>query len=240
MFGFLLDILFPEYCVVCGSFLFLEHHGVACRKCWNAHFFMYTGRKCSVCGHPVERGDPLGLCARCRRSVRRFPFDRVEYFTLYDGLPKLAIKALKFERKLKVAHSIGKTILHHLRHFISRNRVDMVVPVPMHPESLKERGFNQCEEILKSANIRYVRAVNKVYKTPRQFSLPEKMRLDNLKGAFALTENVAGKRVLVFDDVFTTGATAGEVAKTLKGGGADKVFVYTVAYTPRWNGQATL
>jgi len=231
--NWLLDLLFPEYCVACGSFLFLNHHHVACKECWRRYFVPYHGKKCLSCGHPVELLPGSGdYCKRCLTSGKVFEFDRVEFFALYDGLVEIALRALKFDKKLPVAYSIGETIAGHLKNFILRNGIELVVPVPLHRDSLKERGFNQCEEILKGAGVKFFPVLKKVYKTPRQSSLHEKEREKNVKGVFSLAGNVKGRKVLVFDDIFTTGSTVNEIAKVLKKGKASKVFVYTVAYTP--------
>ncbi|TCK05260.1 ComF family protein [Phorcysia thermohydrogeniphila] len=231
--NWLLDLLFPEYCVVCGSFLFLNHHHIACEECWRRYFTPYHGKKCLSCGHPVELLPGSGdYCKRCLISGKVFEFDKVEFFALYDGLVEIALRALKFDKKLSVAYSIGKTIGGHLKSFILRNRVEVVIPVPLHKDSLKERGFNQCEEILKGARVAFSPLLEKIYKTPQQSSLNEKEREKNVKGVFSLTGNVKGKRVLIFDDIFTTGSTVNEIVKVLKENGASNVFVYTVAYTP--------
>jgi len=231
--NWLLDLLFPEYCVACGSFLFLNHHHIACEECWRRHFTPYRGKKCLSCGHPVELLPGSGdYCKRCLTSGKVFEFEKVEFFALYDGIVEIALRALKFERKLPVAHSIGRTIAGHLKSFILRNGVEVVIPVPLHKESFKERGFNQCEEILKGSGIVFSPILEKIYQTPRQSSLNEKEREKNVKGVFRLTENVKNKKVLIFDDIFTTGSTVNEIAKVLKENGATKVFVYTVAYTP--------
>jgi len=229
---FLLDLLFPEYCVVCGSFLFPNHHFIACDKCWNEHFTFYHGKRCASCGHPVKLLPGSGnYCKRCLASGKIYSFDKVEFFGLYEGLIEPSLRTLKFEKKLPVAFSIGRTIGNHLKNFILRNRIDTVIPVPLHPENLKLRGFNQCEEILKGAGVSFSPIVEKIHKTPKQSSLSTKEREKNLKGAFKVKKSVKNKRVLIFDDIFTTGSTADEIAKTLKENGANKVFVYTVAYT---------
>ena len=227
----LLDLLFPDYCRVCGSLLLLDHAYVACRKCWNEHFKLYTGKRCRRCGHPLELLPGVGeLCGRCAEG-RSFHFSGVNYFTLYSGLAEEALRELKFNRLKPVASEIGRAVAPHLKRWISALNPDLIVPVPVHSETLKERGFNQVEEILKGAGVPFIPLLKKVKKVERQSTLSAADRANNVKGAFYLLGPVSGT-VLVIDDVFTTGSTANEVARVLKEGGAERVFVYTVCYTP--------
>ncbi len=233
----LLDLLYPNFCSVCGSFLFRNHYFVACKECWEESFTPYTGEKCSICGHPLEflPGAP-GICKRCLEKKRTFNFDSVFYFTLYRGLPEFAVKELKFSRLKPVANVIGKTISDHFLNFLSQLSVDLVVPVPVSRETLKERGFNQTEEMLKGAGVPYTPLLEKPFIPEKQSTLSFKKRSENVRGVFRIKDEfrmkLLGKSVLIFDDVFTTGATANEIAGLLKRHGAKEVYVYTVCYTP--------
>ena len=221
---------------MCGKFLLGGHNFVACKECWERGFKEFTGRRCVKCGHPLEllpgRGE---LCGKCITTGRSFAFDSVGYYTLYTGLPERALKELKFGRFRPVAEAIGRTVAPHLREVIRRFRPHLVIPVPLHRESLKERGFNQTEEILKGAGVDFTPLLEKPKKAKKQASLNSYAeRRENVRGLFTLKKgaDVEDRRVLVFDDVFTTGATADEIASLLKSRGASQVFIYTVAYTP--------
>ncbi len=232
-----LDLLYPNFCGVCGSFLFRDHYFVACKECWEENFTPYIGEKCSICGHPLEflPGAP-GICKRCLEKKRTFNFDSVSYFTLYQGLPEFAVKEMKFSRLKPVAHLIGKTISSHFLTAVKSLNVDLVIPVPVSAETLKERGFNQTEEILNSVGINYILLLEKPFTPKKQSTLSFKERSENVRGVFKVKiefkMELFGKSVLLFDDVFTTGATANEIAGLLKRYGARKVHVYTVCYTP--------
>ena len=231
----LLDLLFPSFCGVCNSFLFLEHRAVACKECWEREFKRYEGKKCRVCGHPLELlPGSKELCLRCLKEKRKFSFDGVFYYTLYEGLPEVAIRELKFEKYRLVAYEIGREISSHLKGVISRVGANLVVPVPVHRSTLKERGFNQSEEILKGAGVPFSPLLEKPFKGEKQSTVDFLKRKENVKGLFRVRNaaELMGKTVLLFDDVFTTGATADEISRLLKKSGAEKVFVYTVAYTP--------
>ena len=233
IFNLLADVLFPSYCAVCGKVLIgKDNYAVACRDCWNEHFKAYKGVKCLICGHPVEKLPGSGnLCKRCLESGRRFYFEGVDFFGIYEGLIEYAIYELKFEKNLPVAKFIGREIGRHLRSSAMKNRVDVITFVPVSEERKRERGYDQCEEILKATGIKFESLLEKTFETERQATLEFSKRRENVKGCFRVNRNVKGKRVLLFDDVFTTGATANEAAKTLKEAGAERVFVFTVAYT---------
>ena len=144
---------------------------------------------------------------------------------------EVAIKKLKFEFRKDVAEVLGKEIKFHFRKFLKKENVDLVVPVPLHPDELKVRGFNQCELILCGASVPFISGVVKVYPGKRQSTLGKKERRGNVRGLFDVRKGIdfAGKTVCIFDDIFTTGSTADEIAKLLKSAGAKKVVVYTLA-----------
>ncbi|MEO2068647.1 MAG: ComF family protein [Desulfurobacteriaceae bacterium] len=225
-----LDILFPEYCVACGSFLLLDHYYIACEDCWKSFFKEFKGKKCKLCGFPLKLKPGIGdLCRECYEKKRKFFFDKVEYFGLYNDLIDISLKALKFEKRKPIGLKIGETIKSHFLNFLKKVSPDFVVPVPLSEERMKERGFNQCEVILEGAEISYVPLAKKLFNPKRQSELSAEDREKNIKGVFEVSYSVEGKKVLIFDDVFTTGSTCNELAKELKKSGAKKVFVYTVA-----------
>lgn len=117
---------------------------------------------------------------------------------------------------------------------------DVIVPIPMTKESLRKRGYNQAELIAKELrymiNIPYANVLIKTRQTAQQKTLDRKGRAVNLKGAFAVDpkyNDLAGKRLLLIDDVCTTGSTFAEAAKVLKENGAEKVFAASFAKTPK-------
>jgi ComF family protein len=118
--------------------------------------------------------------------------------------------------------------------------IDLIIPMPMHPTRLKERGFNQALEIAKvlTKNCKEKSKDKLDYKstirqtlTPPQASLPLKERVKNIKGAFKVNTDLAGKRIAIVDDVMTTGASLNELAKTLKKAGASHVECWVIART---------
>jgi ComF family protein len=142
----------------------------------------------------------------------------------------------KYGSMLNLGYVFGK-MLGRKRNFAE---IDLVIPMPMHPTRLKERGFNQALEIAKVITknqpdkLDYAATQRQRY-TPPQASLPPKDRVKNIKGAFKITSNsidqVKDKRIAIIDDVMTTGASLNELAKTLKQAGASHVECWVIART---------
>lgn len=234
VFSVVKDLLFPSYCLVCGKFLIGENnYGVACKSCWQEEVKPFKGEKCVICGHPLKLLPGSGkVCKRCLEKDREFWFDGVEFYSLNQGLLEYALRELKFERNILVAKSIGKTIERKVKSLILKHKLDAVTFIPVSKERLKERGYDQCEEILKQTKIPFKKLLTKVHHTERQSKLPFIKRRENIKGVFKVKKEVQGKKILLFDDIFTTGETVNEASKLLKEAGAEKVLVFTVAYTP--------
>ena len=140
---------------------------------------------------------------------------------------------------------LGDTFGQFLSEKVSAQHIDLIIPMPMHPQRLKERGFNQaleiakiltksCKEKLGYTKLDYT-SVERQTLTPPQASLPLKERVKNIKGAFNVEANVkdklTGKRIAIIDDVMTTGASLNELAKTLKKAGASHVECWVIART---------
>ena len=147
----------------------------------------------------------------------------------------------KYGNTLNISHTFGQ-LLTEKSPF---EAVDLIIPMPMHPTRLKERGFNQALEIAKVlsknskqkldyAKLDYT-SVTRQTLTPPQASLPLKERVKNIKGAFKVNteiiDKLAGKRIAIVDDVMTTGASLNELAKTLKKAGASHVECWVIART---------
>jgi ComF family protein len=157
----------------------------------------------------------------------------------YDGGLSELILLLKYGRVRPAAGVLGRMLPEVIRGFGSEFRSAVVVPVPLHGSKLRQRGFNQAEEIaraaLKNLNRGGLTLASQVLDrrraTQSQTGLTDNQRQQNVRGAFLVTspEPIAGQDVLLVDDAFTTGATVSECARVLRRAGADRVFVATVA-----------
>jgi len=181
---------------------------------------------CSCCAHPLPAP---GLCGRCIAEPPHY--DRVvapcRYAFPLDGL----IQAYKYSGRLVAGSALASLFANHLQ-----QRPDLIVPVPLTAQRLRERGFNQALELARALGQQMQVPVNaqlcvKTRDTAPQTRLPWKERRKNIRGAFVVEGGVAGCQVAVVDDVLTTGATLSELARNLKRAGAATVTGYVVART---------
>jgi ComF family protein len=184
-----------------------------------------------VTPHPL---DSEGRCGLCRRGLTGF--DGVYCFGFYDGTLRKLIQLFKYGNVPTLAGPLGALLAAAL----PRERAfDVIVPMPMHWRRRLQRGFNQASLLAEVAGRRFgfqvSPAIRRHKATPPQAGLTGAQRRANMTGAFIVSrpEAVRGKRVLLVDDVLTTGATAGACARALKRAGATHVAVLTVARADR-------
>jgi ComF family protein len=228
----LLDFFLPNLCVFCGEAAGEEALVAVCPNC-EAKIEWVASPLCPCCGRIFpnrEGGDHL--CGTCQTEPP--PFARARAAALYDeeGPSGQAIKRFKYSRRLDML-----PVMHHwLRRPLCLElvqEVDLLAPVPLHVSRLRQRGFNQALLLAQAfPEVKLERELlARQRPTPPQAGLNPKERRDNVKGAFAVPrpDLVKGKRILLIDDVFTTGATVRECAKVLRRAGALQVDVLTVA-----------
>ena len=230
--------LLPADCLVCRGPLPARHEGGVCLPCWRT-FRRLEGPCCRRCGEPVfvfERisHPPSHLCEECRRRVR--PFDRCRSAGIYDSALREAIHRVKFDGERTLGRCLGRWLARTLPGETAE--ADLIVPVPLHPRRARERGYNQSEllsEALAAASgiPHGVRLLAKISPTRSQATLGRQDRRRNLRGTFSLArrEEASRKRILLVDDIYTTGATVEECARVLRRGGAKSVKVVTLART---------
>ncbi len=208
-----------------------------------------AGGVCSVCSerlwtpYALDAGE--ARCGLCRRAAP--PFVRAVAYGSYDhGLREL-IHLLKYERVLSAAAALGTMLAQALTRleFPAAQTPPLVVPVPLHARKLRQRGFNQSEMIAREALKRSragLRLLPQVLvrqrETHSQTGLTRHQRRQNLRGAFVVLapREIAGRDVILVDDVFTTGTTVSECARVLRRAGASNVYVATVARTLKAEG----
>jgi ComF family protein len=196
------------------------------------------------------------LCDFCERA--RPPFQQAVAYGVYEGTLRALIHLLKYERIAPVAEPIGVLLANSIANFTDLPDRLTVVAVPLHTAKERERGFNQTI-LLAEAAVRALRhnlpqtdfelalcALGRQRMTVSQSGLSSRQRRLNLRGAFfvAEPERIAGRSILLLDDIYTTGATARECTQTLLRGGAATVYVATLARSQRdgvafWDSAAT-
>ena len=187
------------------------------------------GARCPRCALESPSG---AVCGRC--LARPPSFDATLAALSYRFPTDVLVQALKFRSELALAEFFGKLLEARAGR---SERVDLVVPVPLFPRRLRERGFNQAMEIARSlARASGARLgpelCERIRDTPAQLGLPLEARRKNVAGAFRCPKPLEGASIALVDDVMTTGSTLEEVAGTLKRAGAARVVCWVLARTP--------
>lgn len=228
--GRLADHWLPRACALCDRTLAPLERGF-CTPC-AADLPGARTPRCEACG--IGQDGRFACCADCR--TRPPPWDRT--IVLADYAPPLdrLVVALKFQGELAAAGPLGGLLGQALRR-AGAPRVDALVPVPLGPGRLAERGYDQAAAIARSAGRAAGLPVRgawlaRIRDTPAQSRLPLQAREGNLTGAFRAGPGVAGSRVALVDDVMTSGSTLREAARALRAAGAQMVINLVVARTP--------
>lgn len=238
----LLSHLFPEDCRVCRKPLTELSRIPVCADCLRAPVPLEAEHFCRRCRTPFLNHFPLdedGICALCRSGAQGF--DAAYSFGAYDGALRELIHLFKYGRIRTLARPLGDFLVSA---FPLDQAFDVLVPMPLHWRRLWRRGFNQAamlaREIGRRRGLPVVCAVRRRRYTRSQAGLTHAARRINVAGAFAARSQgeIAGKRVLLVDDVLTTGATASACARVLKQAGARYVAVLTLARADRRIGVA--
>ena len=228
--NYIKNLVFPVTCVCCHEFT--DHEGL-CNRCWSKIKWI-SHPHCDVCGTPLQLG--VQLCEECRQQRNKYFFDKAVSVFLYDDFSKRMILRMKDEDETYLAPILSIWLFRIIQDFV--NDIDYIIPVPTDFFRRMSRKYNPPEllarELSQLANIVYEpRFLKKKTTFVRQKQLTRRERLKNLSESFAIDEKfdafLQDKRILLIDDVITTGATANECSKILKKHGAAKVYVATVA-----------
>ncbi len=231
------SILFPAPCRICDQLLTRTSLLPLCEACL-ASFEPLPQKVCDVCGRPLDAfpgmEDERLLCPFCRQKA--YGFDRARSYAVYDGALLRAILLLKFEEMAPLGSWFADRLAEVAERAGEPLAADVVVPVPLHPARQRERGYNQADLIARPLARRLrlpCRSVLLVRTKPRpdKLHLSLEERWDSVRGAFATRpgSRVDNLRVLLVDDVMTTGATLDACAQALREAGAKWVAGLTVA-----------
>jgi ComF family protein len=218
----ILNLVFPVTCVVCNAQVLERRWGAACPDCWS-RLIPVPRPICAQCGTPAPAIE--GLCGRCRKGEHAFDFARSVF--LFTMPLREILHHLKYADRVSLARPLSQMLRRYLDNsgFTARS----ILPVPLHFSRFRERGFNQAELLSRALGLpMYTRLLRRRKRTPAQTGLTRDQRQSNLAGAFSLRGKVPAS-VIVVDDVYTTGSTVNEIAKTLKRAGTERVEVLTVA-----------
>jgi ComF family protein len=230
----MLDLLLPAACPGCGALLPDPSGSSLCPPCLLG-IKPITDPSCPRCSLPYATlGGESHPCEGCLRDPP--PFTVVHARGLFDEGWRQLIHRFKYDGKFLLDQALGLQLLQALPEELSP---DLLVPVPLHPGRLRERSYNQALLLARVLGRRLRRPVpsrllQRVRATPPQQGLTAEARRRNLKGAFALRGKLHGERVLLVDDVLTTGATVRECSRVLVEGGAAEVQVAVLARAGRY------
>lgn len=224
------DGVLPPRCLACG--VIVDEPDALCGRCWGAMTF-FAAPWCAICGlpfaHPMGEGAVCGDCAREPPS-----WDVARAVMRYDKHSRRLVLSLKHGDRTHLAGALGRWMRRAGREVL--DRAELIVPVPLHWTRLFARRYNQAALLAHAIHRAGGPPVAPDWlvrrrRTPSQGRLGPLARERNVRGAFTLRpgRSVKGRRVVVVDDVMTTGATAEECARVLRRGGAEFVGVLTVA-----------
>lgn len=221
-----LSLLYPPRCALCDA---PPERGTVCAGCLT-RLERLAPPWCEICGGPLPH-DGSDLCARCAHS--RVPFARARSFGPYEGGLARLIQLLKYHGERALARDLAPLLITVL----DGMEIEGLTFVPMSPSRRRARGFNQAELLARHLGRRLgvpvFPALRKTRETPPQEALSRPERLRSLGGAFAPLGPARCESVLLVDDVYTTGATVTECSRALRTAGYERVFVVTLARTPR-------
>jgi len=230
----LADILFPPACVVCEKILEEDLHFSFCSACFSEIRFIRSPL-CPRCGLPyfaeTDSDHPCGDCLS-----RKQYFTAVRSLGIYETSLLKAIQRFKYQGSLHAGESLGSLMAAFSHHAFDVTEYDVFMPVPLHLQRLRERGFNQSLILARAMAHKFpgeldFMTLRRTASTAPQTGLKKEERAANVRGAFKLEHGhlVKGKKVLLIDDVYTTGSTVRECARILLRGGARQVGVLTLA-----------
>ncbi|MDR2602782.1 MAG: ComF family protein [Spirochaetaceae bacterium] len=226
------EIIFPLDCPICGAHLLSQNEAVngICNSC-ALYFNVEPELRCEICGKPLI--SEIKVCVSCRKAEEKPAFNGAFVIYPYTGVYQKLLTAYKFENHRPLAHFFAEKLIQIASDIPALLQEEWVwVPTPPQPKKIKEKGWDQVEEIARVLENKSEKKVERVLKrlaSRSQKELNRENRLLNLKGRI-LTVKRPPRNVILFDDVFTTGSTVNVCAQALKAGGAENVFAMCLFY----------
>ena len=230
----ILAFSYPEICQLCKTERATARDGFVCSRCWSQVRFIKPPF-CKHCGlpHPGDFTAPYE-CTNCREMELRFSSARSA--VVASSVTREAVHRYKYQRAMWFEPFLAGLLIREAKPVLSKEQWDFIAPVPLHPLKQREREFNQAARL--AAHLSAATKIpwkknllRRIKPTATQTLLTRQQRAANMRGAFAVHPgtHLTGRRVILVDDVFTTGATANACAQVLQAAGADDVCVWTVA-----------
>mgnify|MGYP003574976634 FL=1 len=214
-------------CLLCGKHTQEAHH--LCTHCKNSLPIIAQG--CVRCGRNLSKKGEI--CGQCLKKPP--PFERAAVISPYQPPINYLIHALKFQSLLSTTRLFSHLLIEKFyAEYTHQGRPDILIPMPLHPHRLRQRGFNQVVEIArmvaKALSIPVdCKGVKRVKHTKMQRLLSAPERHNNMRLAFKACANYKGMTIALLDDVITTGATINDCCRAIKFAGADQIHVWAIA-----------
>ena len=234
-------LLFPQSCLLCGCRLGVSQAYTLCDDCWSRLEFI-SEPICKKCGAPKYHVESI-FCKICHLDPTRKYYSKVVSVLLYNALSQRLIQRFKYRDDLALAKLFSKWLVMIGKEII--NEADFLVPVPLHVKRLRQRHFNQSALLIKNLNAKtdksYILDVlERRLHVKSQSAIGSRARKENVQGIFTFNKShlrrLEGKRILLVDDVITTGSTVNECARVLiQDGRVSSVDVLTIARTIKYS-----
>lgn len=227
-----LGFLYPNVCQFCQNNSATQREGYVCAACWTQVRFI-RAPFCERCGLPFEGDITTAFeCTNCRDL--EFHFTSARSAVVAKTLVLEAIHRFKYSRALWLENFLADLLIREAVPVLKDQGWDAVVPVPLHPVKLRDREFNQAEILARRLATALkipleTEVLRRKVATVTQTFLTRELRAKNMTNAFIAMPKLRGKKAIIVDDVFTTGATTGACAKALRAMGATEICVWTVA-----------
>ena len=222
-----LRVLYPQTCYFCGKLSGIP----MCKECEKKIVYIREPR-CKTCGKPI-RYEEKEYCEDCTK--RKFHYEQGRSLWLHKGPVAWSVYQFKYHNRRVYGEFYAQELWRLYEKWIKEKGIDLIVPVPLHWRRRKNRGYNQAEIVARFLS-KYSgipinsRVVKRIRYTKRQKNLNDKERKQNLNGAFKIKESWKPvTKLLLIDDIYTTGNTIDEIAKNLKAKGVQKVYFLAIS-----------
>jgi ComF family protein len=231
-----LNLVYPADCFICSAAVARHQDCGVCSRCWDrALGLKIAPPRCASCGLPLHSFEDSHdhLCGNCILNMP--PFSGARSFAYYTGEMGRIIQEFKFRGRRDLARLLAPLLTTAFFECWSREDFDILVPVPLHRKRRRERGYNQSDLLARALEkqiaVRFHPALNRVRPTLPQVGLSDHERKENVRNAFRCVRprDVSGLRILLIDDVMTTGSTVASATRALLDAGAARVSVLTLA-----------
>ncbi|NLK21800.1 MAG: ComF family protein [Epulopiscium sp.] len=227
----ILDIIYPPRCIFCKDIIPIQKEKGICEECKKNLSFV-EGKTCQRCGKPIEK--KRDTCLDCIKYPPEYEKGWAVF--VYEGLIRDMMYRFKYGGYKEYARYLGHLMADKIRNEAPNEKFDLIIPIPIHPNRKKSRGYNQGEELAKTISKELNSPMDtsiliRTKETRPQSGLTIIERKNNIKNAFKIKINMDLKqmKILLVDDIYTTGATINSCAKLLKNKNAGKIYFVSLS-----------